>query len=270
VQLAAGVLLPSFVTQLQLLTGSWREMTKQPLVGKLWHKGAVAPGKVHLWRVELDCAATSATALRAMLSLEEKQRAARFRSLELCERWTVARGALRCILATYAGCEPSGLVFRAGPHGKLALAWPAEDIPFNLSHTGGLALVAIAGSGRVGVDAETVQPEIEVEELSRRFFSPAEAAEILSLCNDARLSAFFTCWTRKEAFAKAIGSGLSVPLSCFQVSVRSDQSARLLWVDGEEPDRWSLLDVSEPGVAAALVVEGPTPVMQRMNFVPSS
>lgn len=229
-----------------------------------------APGEVHVWRIELDCAATSAAALRATLSPEEEQRAARFRSLELCARWTVARGALRCILATYARCEPSVLVFRAGPHGKPALAWPVQDIPFNLSHTGGLALLAIAGSGRVGIDAETVRSKIEVEDLSRRFFAPAEAAEILALSPDARLAAFFTCWTRKEAFVKALGGGLSVPLDCFQVSVRSDEPARVLWVDGEESDRWSLLDVGEPGVAAALVVEGPAPVLHRVNFVPPS
>jgi 4'-phosphopantetheinyl transferase len=87
-------------------------------------------------------------------------------------------------------------VFRAGPRGKPALAPPVQNIPFNLSHTGGLALVAIAGRGRVGIDAETVQSKIEVEDFSRRFFAPAEAAEILALSPDARLAAFFTCWTR--------------------------------------------------------------------------
>jgi len=145
-----------------------------------------------------------------------------------------------------------------------------EDIHFNLSHTAGLALVAVAGNGRVGVDAEIVRPEIEVADLSRRFFAPAEAAEILALSADVRLAAFFTCWTRKEAFVKALGGGLSVPLDRFQVSIRSEKPARLLWLDGGESDQWSFLDVSEPGVAAALVVEGPAPVLRRMNFVPPS
>jgi 4'-phosphopantetheinyl transferase len=145
-----------------------------------------------------------------------------------------------------------------------------EDIPFNLSHTDGLTLVAVAGSGRVGIDAERVRLEIEVEDLSRRFFAPAEAAEIIALSPDAQPGAFFTCWTRKEAFVKALGGGLSVPLNSFQVSIQSNQPARLLWAEGEASDRWSLLDLSEPGVAAALVVEGPTPVLQRMNFVPPS
>ena len=120
----------------------------------------------------------------------------------------------------------------------------------------------------MGIDAETVRSEIEVEDLSRRFLAPAETAEILALSPDARLAAFFTCWTRKEAFVKALG-GLSA-LDRFRVSVRSDQPARLIWVDGQESNRWSLLDVSEPGVAAALVVEGPVPVLPRVNFVPPS
>jgi 4'-phosphopantetheinyl transferase len=229
-----------------------------------------APGEVHVWRIDLDCAATKAAVLRATLSPEEKHRAARFRSTELQERWTVAHGALRCILAAYARCEPGALVFREGPRGKPALTGPVEDIPFNLSHTGGLALVAIARSGRVGIDAESVRSEVEVEDLSRRFFAPAEAAEIMALSPDAQLAAFFTCWTRKEAFVKALGGGLLVPLDRFQVSILSDQPARLLWVDGEESDQWSLLDLSEPGVAAALAVEGPAPVLQRVNFVPPS
>lgn len=229
-----------------------------------------ASGEVHVWRIELDGAAKTVAALGATLSPEEQKRAARFRSIELRERWTVARGALRSILATYAGCEPGALVFREGTHGKPALAPPVEDIPFNLSHTGGLALVAIDGSGRVGIDAEIVRSEIEVEDLSRRFFAPAEAAEIMALSPDAQPAAFFACWTRKEAFVKALGGGLSVPLNSFQVSIRSDQPVRLLWVEGEASDRWNLLDLSEPGVAAALVVEGTAPVLQRMNFIPPS
>lgn len=227
-----------------------------------------APGKVHVWRIDLDGAVRTAAALRSTLSREEEQRASRFRSSELRERWTAARGALRCILAGYAQLEPGALEFREGPHGKPALTGAAEDVPFNLSHTRGLALVAVAGIGRVGIDAETVRPEIEVEDLSHRFFAPAEAAGILALPPDARLAAFFNCWTRKEAFAKALGGGLSVPLKSFQVSVRSDEPARLLWVDGEEADQWSVLDISEPGVAAALVVEGHAPTLERVNFVP--
>jgi 4'-phosphopantetheinyl transferase len=225
------------------------------------------PGEAHVWRIELDCAATSIATLKATLSPEEQGKAARFRTPELCERWTVARGALRCILASYAQSEPKSLVFRLGPYGKPDLAWPAADITFNLSHTCGLALLAITGGRRVGIDAEMVRSGIEVEDMSRKFFAPAEADEILALAPDVRLAAFFACWTRKEAFVKALGTGLSVPLHHFRVTVRADQPARLVSVDGEEPDQWSLLDVGEPNIAAALAVEGPVSVVRRFNFM---
>ena len=228
------------------------------------------PGEVHLWRIELDCAATSVAVLKATLSAEELERAARFRSRELCDRWTVARGALRCILAAYSRSEPSSLVLRAGPQGKPELAWPTGNLSFNLSHTCGLALLAIAESGRVGVDAETVRPGIEVADLSRRFFAPAEADEILALPSEAQLAAFFTCWTRKEAFVKALGTGLSVPLHRFRVTVRADQPARLMAVDWDESGRWTLVDVGEPGIAATLAIEGHSPVLRRLRFTPPS
>ena len=169
------------------------------------------------------------------------------RSAEQCQRWTVARGALRCILATYARSEPRSLALQAGPHGKPELVGPGQDIPFNLAHTEGLALLAIAGSGRVGSDAEVVRVGIEMEDMSRRFFAPTEADEILALAPEARLAAFFACWTRKEVFVKALGTGLSVPLDRFQVTVRADQPARLVSVAWDEPNRWSLVDLGEAG-----------------------
>jgi len=203
-----------------------------------------------------------------MLSQEEREKAARFRTAELGQEWTVARGALRCILGTYTRSEPRTLVLGAGPHGKPELVGPGEDIPFNLSHTPSLALLAVAGTGRVGIDAETVRPVIEVEDMSRRFFAPAEADEILALAPAARLAAFFACWTRKEAFVKALGTGLSAPFDGFQVTVRPDETARLISVDWDAPDRWSLVDLSEAGVAAALAVERQAPVLRHFDFVP--
>jgi 4'-phosphopantetheinyl transferase len=238
--------------------------------GMLRTQPTCVTGEVHLWRIELDCAAPSVAALESTLGAGELERAARFRSRELCERWTVARGALRCILATYFQSEPSSLVLRAGPYGKPMLVWPAENISFNLSHTGDLMLLAIAGNGRVGVDAEIICPGIEVADLSRRFFAPVEADEILGLPPEAQLAAFFACWTRKEAFVKALGAGLSVPLDRFRVSGRADHPARLMSVDWGESGLWTLLDVGEPGIAATLAVEGRSPVLRRLEFTPPS
>ena len=129
----------------------------------------------------------------------------------------------------------------------------------------GLALLGIAESGRIGVDAESIRTGIEVEDLSRRFFAPAETEEILALAPDAQLAAFFTCWTRKEAFVKALGIGLSAPLDQFRVTVLADEPARLVSVAWDHPDRWSLVDLSEPNVAAALAVEGPPPLLFNVS-----
>lgn len=224
------------------------------------------PGEVHLWRIELDCATTTLAALRATLSPEEEERAARFRSSELRERWTAARGALRCILAGYLKSEARSLQLRNGSKGKPELAGSAETVSFNLSHTGGIALLAVAANGRIGVDAEIIRAGVEVADLSRRFFAPAEADEILALPSEEQLVAFFACWTRKEAFVKALGGGLSVPLNQFRVTVRPGETARLISVDWDEPGEWTLVDVGEPGMAAAFAVEGKAPVVRRFNF----
>lgn len=226
-----------------------------------------APHEAHVWRIELDCATRTVAALSVTLSLEERRRADRFRSIELRERWTVAHAALRFVLARYARCEPSDLVFKLGEHGKPTLTKPVVEIPFNFCHTGNVALVGISGGGRVGIDAETLRPDVEIEELSGQFFAAAEAAEIHALPPDERLAAFFTCWCRKEAFVKALGNGLSMPLNRFQVSVNVGETARVLWADGEDVNKWSLFDISEPGTAAALIIEGPVPVLRRFDFV---
>ena len=176
-------------------------------------------GEVHVWRVELDCAERDITALTAMLSPTEGQRASRFRSVQLRQRWSVAHGALRSILARYAGTEPASLRFGAGSNGKPELRPPIQNISFSLSHTGSLAMLAVASGERVGVDAELIRPGIEVEELSRRFFSRAEADEILALPRESRLEAFFACWTRKEAILKAIGVGLSEGLDVYECAI---------------------------------------------------
>lgn len=229
-----------------------------------------APGEVHVWRIDLDGAASSIGILRSVLSPEERERAARFRTPELCHRWTAARGALRRILSTYTEIEPASLVFETGPQGKPALASPSGTVSFNLSHTSGLALLGITASGQIGVDAESVRPGIEVEDLSKRFFAPAEANEILALAPHAQLAAFFTCWTRKEAFIKAIGMGLSAPLDQFRVTMLAGEPARLVSVAWDRADRWSLVDLSEPNVAAALAVEGSPPVLRRFDFAPDA
>lgn len=227
------------------------------------------PNEVHVWCIELDCEPAVFSAFEAVLSPQERQRAERFAFDELRRRWTAAHGALRMILADYAEAAPQDIAFEAGPQGKPRLAANSSSIDFSLSHTGPLAFVAIA-SACVGIDAEVVRPEIAYQELSRHFFAPAEVEEIEALAEAQRVDAFFACWTRKEAFVKALGIGLFMALDRFQVTVRPDAPARLVWVEGgvELPGQWSLSDLGESGVAAAVAVRQPSANVRRFAFKP--
>ncbi|MHB8270281.1 4'-phosphopantetheinyl transferase family protein [Bradyrhizobium sp.] len=142
-----------------------------------------------------------------------------------------------------------------------------QVLSFNLTHTGHLALVAVA-EGCVGVDAEIIRLDVDWEGISRQFFAHAEFRQIASLSPQLRVPAFFSCWTRKEAYLKAIGLGLHAPLDKFQVTVRSDEAPRLVCVEGssEESRQWSFHDLSEPGVAAALAVKSPKIKTRRFSF----
>jgi 4'-phosphopantetheinyl transferase len=226
------------------------------------------PDEIHVWRVELDCPEKSVVALAASLSPAERATASRLQSPRLRRRWTSAHGALRYILSKYAETEPTSLLFEFGSNGKPRLALPIHDISFSLSHTDGLTLVAVAAGARIGIDAEMVHSGIEVESLSRRFFTPAEADEILALPGASRCEAFFRCWTRKEAILKAMGTGLSVPLNRFQVSIRSVE-VQLVSIDGNS-SQWTLVDISEQSVTAALATEGSASQLHRLKFQPPS
>ncbi len=211
--------------------------------------------EVHIWRIELDVPAMPREALAALLSSAEHERAAKFRSTQDRDRWVVAHGATRRILASYVGAEPASLVFEAQEHGKPRLAQPLPEIPFSLTHTAGLALLAIAASGRVGV--------------ARRFFAPAEAQEILALNAGEQPPAFFACWTRKEAFVKALGKGLHIPLDQFTVNVTPAEPPKLTSVDWQEPSGWYLTDLSEQNLAATVAVDTPASTVRRFSFNPN-
>jgi 4'-phosphopantetheinyl transferase len=229
-----------------------------------------ATGEIHVWRIELACPPRIFDSLRATLSVQERRRAARFQSAKLREQWTIAHGALRSILAAYTPCEAATLAFTNGPNGKPALTNPTKDVIFNLCHTDELAMVAISATGRIGIDAEPVCSDTEVDTLARQYFTPGETAKLLTLPFAARRAAFFDCWTRKEAFIKALGAGLSMPLNRFEVTVLRNEPIRLLWADGENPSNWTFLDIGEPGTAAALVAEGTVSAVRRYDFVPKS
>jgi 4'-phosphopantetheinyl transferase len=173
----------------------------------------------------------------------------------------VARGALRAILARYLATSPSELRFDYGRHGKPALdaARNAGDLRFNLAHSGGVALYGVTRGRDLGVDVEWHRSRDE-DGLAERFFSRRETAALRALPPASRPAAFYACWSRKEAYIKATGLGLTAALDRFSVALGPDEVPALLHVedDPQEAGRWALvnLDVDE-GYAAALCVEGP-------------
>ncbi|MEA2704631.1 MAG: 4-phosphopantetheinyl transferase, partial [Actinomycetota bacterium] len=157
---------------------------------------------VHVVRADLD----AGTADEALLSADERARAARLRTPLLRQRFTTARGYLRHMLAGLLDVPPKDVDLDAGPHGKPALAAPHPPLEFNLSHAGGVALYAFSRHAPVGIDVERARDDLPWERMAARYFAPEEAASIDTS------DAFFACWTRKEAVVKATGTGLSQPL----------------------------------------------------------
>jgi 4'-phosphopantetheinyl transferase len=218
--------------------------------------------EVHIWRVGLDWSPVRMRAFNAILSSDEQQRAERFHFAVDRVRYVVGRGALRTILARCMNVNAADrLRFEYGAFGKPQLAGGSAEIPlqFNLSHSGELILIALATGRAVGTDVERVREDVEVERIAASFFSPQEQRDLQSLPARLRVQAFFDCWTRKEAYIKAVGNGLSLPLDQFDVCFLPGQECRLLATrpDPAEARRWVIraLDVG-PDYRAAAAVEG--------------
>lgn len=220
------------------------------------------PDEVHVWRVPLEQPASVLGRLRALLDEGELSRAERFHFARDRDHFVVARGVLRTLLGSYLGVGPAALSFAYNPFGKPSLKdeGDAPPVRFNLSHSHGLALCAFARERELGVDVERVRAEFAGDEIAEHFFAAREVAALRGLGPDQKTEAFFNCWTRKEAYIKAIGEGLSHPLESFTVSLRPGEPAALLSVEGDpaETRRWSLTALEPaPGYVAALVVERP-------------
>ena len=224
-------------------------------------KPALSRNEVHLWRTTVEVPAFDFARLQGLLSSDESARAAGFLFEGDRHRFVIARGFLRAILSLYLHCTPTELHFKYTEYGKPSLANPHVDsnLDFNLAHSGKQALYGITLERAIGVDIEQIRREFASEEITRHFFSVGEARRLLSIPTNDRPKAFFDCWTRKEAFIKAKGVGLSLPLNQFDVSLSPEEPTLLLetkW-DKKERSRWSLraIDVG-PNYSAAVAVEG--------------
>lgn len=211
---------------------------------------------VHLWRASLNCDAPVLSRLETTLSSDEMARANRFVFSTDRNHFVAARGILRELLGTYLMLPPAELRFRYGKHGKPALDANGSDsvLQFNLSHSGGVAIYAFSRGRRLGVDVEQIRPQLAGEDIAQRYFAAREVAELQALPANLRTEGFFLCWTRKEAYVKAHGAGLSLPLDSFTVSLTPGGPTELQAEDG---DRWSMHSVEPaPGFVAAMVAEG--------------
>lgn len=217
---------------------------------------SLAPGNVHVWTFHLDPPAVSVDELAKLLSSDERARAQRFHFEQDRRRFCVARGSLRRVLASYTEIAPEQLVFEYSTHGKPYLS-QSSDVRFNLSHSDNLALCAIARNQEIGVDIERVRNDVEIEQLAQRFFSSYEFRALSRVEREFRARAFFRIWTCKEAFVKAQGMGLSLPLDSFDVEVDLAKPAGLLAWRSNVDSQWALRGLEVPeGYAAALAIEG--------------
>lgn len=212
--------------------------------------------QVDVWRADLELGPPELYRLQKTLSPDELDRAARFHFPNDQQRFIAARGVLRDILARYLGRSPAELHFSYASFGKPSLAsdCAADSLQFNLSHSGSIALYAVARQREVGIDLERIEPRLAEDGIAEKFFSRNEVTKLRSLPSSARLQAFFNCWTRKEAYVKARGAGLQIPLESFDVSLAPDEQAAFL--SGGEFG-WSLgALLLDPDYAAAIAVEG--------------
>lgn len=236
------------------------EKQEEDRSGESWpafEPGAVlrplAENEIHVWRAPLDAMGDRLARLEAVLSRDERERAARFRFPDHRARFVAARGVLRNILAIHLSHAPDRLKFAYSEHGKPFVIEPADTrIEFNLSHSSGVAIYAVSRGLKVGVDIEFIKPEGSWLRIAEQYFSPEEAAELRSLQEGEMRNRFFELWSEKEAVLKAIGVGLRFPLS------------------EKDTAKWTLARLAPtPGFAAALAF--PTrevrPAIVRHHFV---
>jgi 4'-phosphopantetheinyl transferase len=212
--------------------------------------------EVHIWRASLEVDSAGLRRFEGLLADDEKNRAERFIFHRDRNRFIAARGILRDVLGRYLQRPPQDIHFVYGPRGKPAIAsgGARPSIHFNLSHAHGLAAIGVALERELGIDIELIRPEFAGEEIAKRYFSPKEVNELNRLPAELRTEGFFHCWTRKEAYIKAQGNGLSIPLQSFEVSLTPGLPAEL---NSADHSRWSLRSFApNPGYVGAIVAEG--------------
>jgi 4'-phosphopantetheinyl transferase len=227
------------------------------------------PGELHVWRACLDVTPAHRDRFASYLSPEERARGDRFIFPRDRDHFVVARGVLRELLGRYLTEPAENITFGTGKHGKpFLLQGPGRaPIRFNLSHSHGFALYAFALDRELGIDIEQISAHRATQQIAERYFSVAECAELRALPPHLRVEAFFLCWTRKEAYVKAHGEGLHIPLDSFDVSLTPGGPTTLR---SKDASGWLLTAFSPaPNFAAACISEVGVCERKFWDLVPS-
>jgi 4'-phosphopantetheinyl transferase len=217
--------------------------------------------EVKIWQMDLDKLSHKLPYLYTILSADEKERAARYHFESGQRRFIIGRGVLRTILSRLINEYPVKIKFIYNEFGKPSLdksEHPECDIKFNLAHSDSFMIAAFSKKREIGIDCELIREEYSDLNIAKRFFSESEFEELTTLPFEMRSKAFFNCWTRKEAFIKATGKGISAGLNSFGVTVHPDKPAKLTFVNGspEEVNKWYLSDIKvSDGLSATFAVE---------------
>lgn len=227
-------------------------------------------GSIHVWRIDLDRFIKDIHTYMHFLSSDERERAAKFRFDLNRNHFIIRRGILRSLISRYLSDHPGKVSLSQNPFGKPIL-WGehANALFFNGSKSGKWTLIALSKNIDLGVDIEDKNQEIDFLNIVNRFFSPVEKSEFLSLSNDARREAFFLGWTRKEAYLKCNGSGLSIPLAHFSVELSPGQPPRLLSPHDPEDSasNWLIADIpAAADYCAALAARTTNPVIEYYDY----
>jgi 4'-phosphopantetheinyl transferase len=236
----------------------------------------LSPGEIQIWAVALDPPPPVAQALAGTLAADERERAARFRFERHRRQYEVGRGALRTLLGGYLGLSPTEIRFAYGERGKPFLAAPpsgGHDLHFNLSNSNELALVGFVRGVEIGVDVEYLKPMPDLEQIAERFFSASERVALRQLPAPLKPEGFFNCWTRKEAYLKAVGEGLAARLDSFDVTLVPGDAPRMLTLEGDaaRAARWFLKPFRPaPEYIGALAVESAALPVRTFRFTPAA
>lgn len=221
---------------------------------KLNSKMRIADDEIHVWVVDMCASESQCATLKRWLDRQEMERASRIPNLQTRRSFLVAHGVLRCLMARYLECDPGAIELATDPQGKPKLTSP-EGMQFNMSHSAEWAAFAFSSNCAVGVDLEKVRALPGLPHLIRRVLCAEEAAELMDLSESDRGRGFFCCWTRKEAYSKAVGMGLLTGFDNFCVAADPDQPARMIHIgfDAAAAAAWAIDDLPMPhGYAGAV------------------